>query len=124
MAAEGAPPTEPAAPPAEAPAAAAAGSGEGALVVTAANVRSVPLDAIPTTVGAWDPIALEVFVEVADVLFSRWGLLKFVMDEQVRRRRGGHGAQFPHPPPPPLHAPCTPVCRRRQGKRLKRSTNT
>jgi hypothetical protein len=52
-------------------------------VITVANVRQVPLEKIPTKVGEWDPIALEVFLEVAEVLFSRWGLLKFVMDEQV-----------------------------------------
>jgi len=54
------------------------------LVITAANVRQVPLDKIPEKTKAWDPIALEVFLEVAEVLFSRWGLLKFVMDEMVR----------------------------------------
>ena len=91
MAAEQAPQGAGADAPAEqAPAApaAAAGAGEGAAeqAVTAANVRSVPLESIPTKVGPWDPIALEVFVEVADVLFSRWGLLKFVMDERVRGR--------------------------------------
>lgn len=58
-----------------------AGSEE--LVITAANVRQVPLDKIPSKTKAWDPIALEVFLEVAEVLFSRWGLLKFVMDEMV-----------------------------------------
>ncbi len=53
------------------------------VVVTAENVRQVPLDKIPEKVKPWDPIALEVFLEVAEVLFSRWGLLKFVLDEMV-----------------------------------------
>ena len=111
----------PATAPAETAPAAVAGEGAGEsaepLVVTAENVATVALDDIPKTVKAWDPIGLAIFLEVSEIIMSRWGLLQFVLNEQVR-------SQFPQLPSWQANSPMGPLLHRVLETRRKRSMIT